>query len=62
MINWNLMSEEQDMMPSESARVRLNNFRAEMQDIKKSYALKHENIELLRSRHIYNRPPIIENA
>jgi hypothetical protein len=56
------MSEEQDMMPSESARVRLNNFRAEMQDIKKSYALKHDNNELLRSRHIYNRPPIIENA
>lgn len=61
-INWNHVNDEQEMMPSESARLRLNNFREELQNLKLN-KMKHDKpAEFLRSRHLYTRPSIVHNA
>ncbi len=55
-----LHSEEQDqMMPSESARQRLDNFRQELHTIKMS---QQENpLHKVSIKHHYHRPGMVEN-
>ncbi len=52
---------EEELLPSESARMRLTNFRAELQNLKQRNDRKLIDQDLMKSKNIYAKPSIVNN-